>query len=93
MAECDDEVHLGLAKTVVVGVLKNNTSDKNIGIRADIDSLRIVEASGKPWSSQTHSGGYDSYTTIWLCAAKYLTETRHFDSTLHVIFQSVEELL
>jgi len=50
LAECDDEVHLGLAKTVVVGVLKNNTSDKSIGIRANIDSLRIVEASGKPCS-------------------------------------------
>ncbi|OCG04912.1 M20 aminoacylase family protein [Gilliamella apis] len=97
LAEWGYEVHRGLAKTGVVGVLKNGTSDKKIGIRADMDALPIIEASGKPWSSQTHGKfhgcGHDGHTTILLCAAKYLAETRHFDGTLHVIFQPAEELL
>ncbi|WP_392553598.1 M20 aminoacylase family protein [Orbus wheelerorum] len=91
------EVHRGLAKTGVVGTLKVGNSDKRIGIRADIDALPIVETSGKPWTSKIqgkfHGCGHDGHTTILLCAAKYLAQTRNFDGTLHVIFQPAEELL
>lgn len=97
LSEWGYEVHRGLAKTGVVGVLKNGASNKKIGIRADMDALPIVEASGKPWSSVSHGKfhgcGHDGHTTILLCAAKYLAETRNFDGTLHVIFQPAEELL
>lgn len=97
LSEWGYEVHRGLAKTGVVGVLKNGNSNKKIGIRADMDALPIVEASGKPWSSVSHGKfhgcGHDGHTTILLCAAKYLAETRNFDGTLHVIFQPAEELL
>ena len=37
------EVHQGIAKTGVVGVLKKGTSNKSIGIRADMDALPILE--------------------------------------------------
>ena len=37
------EVHEGIAKTGVVGVLKKGTSNKSIGIRADMDALPINE--------------------------------------------------
>lgn len=97
LTEWGFEVHRGLAKTGVVGVLKNGTSNKRIGIRADMDALPIIEASGKSWSSEVegkfHGCGHDGHTTILLCAAKYLAETRNFDGTLHVIFQPAEELL
>ena len=97
LTEWGYEVHRGLAKTGVVGVLKNGTSNKKMGIRADMDALPIVEASGKPWSSlihgKFHGCGHDGHTTILLCAAKYLAETRNFDGTLYVIFQPAEELL
>lgn len=83
-------VDRGLAKTGVVGTLKVGTSDKVIGIRADIDALPIQENSGKPWSStiegKFHGCGHDGHTTMLLCAAKYLAETKNFDGTLHVIF-------
>ncbi len=91
------EVTRGLAKTGVVGTLKLGSSNKVLGLRADIDALPIQEASGKPWSStipgKFHGCGHDGHTTILLAAAKYLAETKNFDGTLHVIFQPAEELL
>ena len=37
------EVHQGMAKTGVVGILKKGSSNKSIGIRADMDALPIKE--------------------------------------------------
>ena len=37
------EVHQGIAKTGVVGVLKKGNSSKSIGIRAEMDALPINE--------------------------------------------------
>lgn len=91
------EVHYGLAGTGVVGTLRCGTANKTIGLRADLDALPIVEKTGKQWSSQErgkfHGCGHDVHTTMLLCAAKYLSKTRNFDGTLHVIFQPAEETL
>lgn len=91
------EVTRGLAKTGVVGTLKQGNSNKVIGLRADMDALPILETSGKQWASQTngkfHGCGHDGHTTMLLCAAKYLAQTKHFDGTVHLIFQPAEELL
>lgn len=91
------EVTRGLAKTGVVGTLKLGNSKKVIGLRSDIDALPIVEVSDKKWASQVngkfHGCGHDGHIAMLLCAAKYLAETRHFDGTLHLIFQPAEELL
>ena len=35
------EVHKGIAKTGVVGILRKGSSNKSIGIRADMDALPI----------------------------------------------------
>lgn len=87
----------GLAGTGVVGTLKVGNSPKVIGIRADMDALPMQEKTGKPWSSKLdnrfHGCGHDGHTTILLCAAKYLAETKNFDGTLNLIFQPAEELL
>ena len=37
------EVHKGIGKTGVIGVLKKGSSNKSIGIRADMDALPINE--------------------------------------------------
>ncbi|MFA0284721.1 amidohydrolase, partial [Vibrio sp. 10N.222.55.F12] len=37
------EVHRGIGGTGVLGILKNGTSDRSIGLRADMDALRIHE--------------------------------------------------
>src|SRR5690348_14304739 len=46
------DVHAGLAKTGVVGVLRRGASDAAIGLRADLDALHIHEQSGVPHASR-----------------------------------------
>ncbi len=89
------EVHRGLAKTGVVGVLRAGKSKRTIGLRADMDALPIQEENTFGHSS-THPGvmhacGHDGHTTMLLGAAKYLAETRNFDGTVNFIFQPAEE--
>jgi hippurate hydrolase len=89
------EVHRGIGKTGVVGVLRSGTSKKSVGLRADMDALPIREANTFAHRS-THDGrmhacGHDGHTTMLLGAAKYLAQTRNFDGTVHFIFQPAEE--
>src|SRR5487761_2032400 len=92
-----DEVVTGIGRTGVVGVIKGRkgSSGKVIGLRADMDALPILEATGLPHASQTpgkmHARGHDGHTAMLLGAASYLAETRNFDGTAVVIFQPAEE--
>ncbi|PCH74671.1 MAG: amidohydrolase [Rhodobacteraceae bacterium] len=92
-----DEVVTGIGRTGVVAVIKGktNTSGKVIGLRADMDALPILEATGLDYASKTpgamHACGHDGHTAMLLGAAKYLSETRNFDGTAVVIFQPAEE--
>ena len=92
-----DEVVPGIGKTGVVGVIKGrkSASGKVIGMRADMDALPIMEATGLPYASKVpgkmHACGHDGHTAMLLGAAKYLCETRNFDGTAVVIFQPAEE--
>ena len=89
------EVHRGIGQTGVVGVLRNGNGQAAVGLRADMDALPILEATGLPHASQTpglmHACGHDGHTTILLGAAKYLAETRNFNGTVNFIFQPAEE--
>ncbi len=90
------EVHRGIGRTGVVGVLKGRgTSPRRIGLRADMDALPIQEATNLPYRStvpgKMHACGHDGHTTMLLGAAKYLAETRDFDGTAVFIFQPAEE--
>ena len=92
-----DEVVAGIGRTGVVGVIKGRTDTKGrvIGLRADMDALPIIEATGLDYASKTkgamHACGHDGHTAMLLGAAKYLAETRNFDGTTIVIFQPAEE--
>ena len=90
------EVHLGMAGTGVVGVIRGQgESDRMIGLRADIDALPITEENDFEHASQhfgrMHACGHDGHTTMLLGAAQYLAETRNFDGTAVLIFQPAEE--
>ena len=89
------EVHRGLAKTGVVGVLKAGKGGRAIGLRADMDALDLTELNGFDHRSQhdgkMHACGHDGHTTMLLGAAKYLAETRNFDGSVYFIFQPAEE--
>ncbi|MBO9466055.1 amidohydrolase [Tropicibacter sp. R15_0] len=92
-----DEIVTGIGRTGVVGVIKGREtgSGKVIGLRADMDALPILEATGLDYASKTpgamHACGHDGHTAMLLGAAKYLSETRNFDGTVVVIFQPAEE--
>jgi len=90
-----DEVHTGLAKTGVIGVLRSGGGSDTIGLRADMDALPIQETTGLSYAStnpgKMHACGHDGHTTMLLGAARYLAETRNFDGTAYFIFQPAEE--
>ena len=90
-----DEVHAGMARTGVVGVIRGRGEGGAIGLRADMDALPILEETGAPHASVTpgvmHACGHDGHTAMLLGAARYLAETRNFDGTVYVIFQPAEE--
>lgn len=89
------DVYTGYAKTGVVGVLKNGTSDRSIGFRADMDALPMDEHNDFDYKStydgKMHACGHDGHTTMLLGVAKYLAETRNFDGTVYFYFQPAEE--
>lgn len=89
------EVHEGIGKTGLVGVIVGGTGGKAIGLRADMDALPIQETSGAPHASVhagvAHSCGHDGHTAMLLCAARYLSETRRFNGRVHLLFQPAEE--
>jgi hippurate hydrolase len=89
------EVHRGIAGTGLVGVLRNGSSGRSIGFRADMDCLPMTETSDLPHRSTTpgkmHACGHDGHTTMLLGAARYLAETKNFDGTVNFIFQPAEE--
>ncbi|MES2548984.1 MAG: amidohydrolase, partial [Pseudomonadota bacterium] len=92
-----DEVVTGIGRTGVVGVIKGKTDSRHhvVGLRADMDALPILEATGLPYASKVpgkmHACGHDGHTAMLLGAAKYLCETRNFDGKVAVIFQPAEE--
>jgi amidohydrolase len=92
-----DEVHTGIGKTGVVGIIhgKTNASKKMIALRADMDALPLQEHNEVTWKSSKqglmHACGHDGHTAMLVGAARYLVETRNFDGTAVLIFQPGEE--
>ena len=92
-----DEIHTGLGKTGVIGVIRgeNLGNNKSIGLRADMDALPIQENTNLPYASKItgkmHACGHDGHTTMLLGASKYLAEKRNFKGTAIMIFQPAEE--
>ena len=89
------EVHSGIGKTGMVGILKNGSSKKSIGIRADMDALPVEEVNEFKYKSQhpgkMHACGHDGHTVMALGAAKHLAKNPNFDGTVYFIFQPDEE--
>lgn len=85
----------GIAGTGLVGTLRHGSSKRSIGLRADMDALPIQEANRFAHASQhpgkMHGCGHDGHTAMLLAAAEHLAQHRHFDGTVHFIFQPAEE--
>ena len=88
-------IHRGMGKTGVVGILKNGTSDRAIGLRADMDALPMQEfnqfAHASQHAGKMHACGHDGHVAMLLAAAQHLSTHKNFDGTVYLIFQPAEE--
>jgi hippurate hydrolase len=88
-------VHRGLGKTGVVGIVRNGSSGRAVGLRADIDALPMTErnrfAHASRHAGRMHACGHDGHTAMLLAAAQHLARHRHFDGTVYLVFQPAEE--
>jgi hippurate hydrolase len=88
-------IHRGLGKTGVVGIVKNGTSARGVGLRADIDALPMTEHNtfehASKHAGKMHACGHDGHTAMLLAAARHLSKHRNFDGTVYLIFQPAEE--
>ncbi|HJV81100.1 M20 aminoacylase family protein [Noviherbaspirillum sp.] len=85
----------GMGVTGVVGVIKNGSGKRAIGLRADMDALPVQEINTFPHASKNagkmHACGHDGHVAMLLGAAHYLSQHRNFDGTVYLIFQPAEE--
>jgi len=95
LAEMGIEVHKGIGKTGVVGVLKIGGGKKSVGLRADMDAINLNELGDAPYRSKyagkMHACGHDGHVAILLGAAKLISERKDFSGTVVFIFQPAEE--
>ncbi|MFE4949079.1 amidohydrolase [Leifsonia sp. NPDC056665] len=98
------EVHTGIGRTGVAGVLRNGDGP-TVLLRADMDALPVREETGLPWAStQTapgddgnpvpvmHACGHDIHITCLLGAVeRFATSTDDWSGTIVAVFQPAEE--
>ncbi|KQR51005.1 amidohydrolase [Leifsonia sp. Leaf336] len=98
------EVHTGIARTGVAGVLRNGEGP-TVLLRADMDGLPVLEQTGLPWASTAtapgddghpvpvmHACGHDIHITCLLGAVERLVATTdEWSGTVVAVFQPAEE--
>ena len=88
-------IYRGLGKTGVVAILKNGSSTRAVGLRADIDALPMSErntfAHASRHPGKMHACGHDGHTATLLAAAHHLATHRDYDGTVYLVFQPAEE--
>ena len=98
------EVHTGVAKTGVIGVLKGGKPGPVVALRADMDALPVTERNDLPFASKVktvyngletglmHACGHDAHSAILMGVAEVLASVRKdLPGTVKFIFQPAEE--
>lgn len=98
------EVRTGVGRTGVVGILRGARPGRTVALRADMDALPVLEATGLPFAStatgtymgQTvpvaHACGHDSHVAMLMGAATVLAGMKdRIGGTIVFIFQPAEE--
>ena len=85
----------GVGGTGVVATLRRGSSNRSVGLRADMDALLITEETGLPYASTRpgvmHACGHDGHTASLLGAAALLARDRDWSGTVQFVFQPAEE--
>lgn len=82
--------------TGVVGLIEGANKGKTILLRADMDALPVLEATGLDFASETpgimHACGHDGHTAMLMIAAKILKKHQDkLNGTVKLVFQPNEE--
>lgn len=98
------EVRTGVGVTGVVGVLRGGKPGGVVALRADMDGLPVLEATGLPFASRAtgtfngqtvpvaHACGHDSHVAMLMGAAEVLAGMKaDIPGTVVFIFQPAEE--
>lgn len=98
------EVRENVAKTGVVGILRGGRPGPVVALRADMDALPVLEATGLPFASKAtgeylgakvpvaHACGHDAHTAMLMGAAEVLARMKdRIPGTIVFIFQPAEE--
>lgn len=98
------EVRTGVGRTGVVGILRGGKPGRTVALRADMDALPVLEATGLPFAStatgtymgQTvpvaHACGHDAHVAMLMGAAAVLAGMKaDIEGTVVFIFQPAEE--
>lgn len=98
------EVRTGVGKTGVVGVLRGGRPGRTVALRADMDALPVLEATGLPFASTAtgtyqgntvpvaHACGHDAHVAMLMGAAEVLSGMKaDLAGTVVFIFQPAEE--
>ena len=79
----------------VVATLTRGSSNRSVGLRADMDALPITESSGVTHASRKHgvmhACGHDGHTVSLLGAAAMLVQDPSWSGTVQFVFQPAEE--
>ena len=98
------EVRTEVGRTGVVGVLRGGRPGRTVALRADMDALPVLEATGLPFASTAtgtymgetvpvaHACGHDAHVAMLMGAAEVLAGMKdHLAGTVVFIFQPAEE--
>ena len=89
------QVVRNIGKTGLIGILQKGNSERSIGLRADMDGLKIQEQNSFEYRSchdgLMHACGHDGHSSMLLGAAKQLATEGNFNGTVYFIFQPAEE--
>ena len=95
LAELSIPFTAGIGGHGVVASLRRGSSNRSVGLRADMDALAITETTGLPYASGNpgvmHACGHDGHTTSLLGAAALLARDPSWSGTVHFVFQPAEE--
>ena len=94
LRELGIETHSEIGQVGLVGILRKGDSNRAIGLRADMDALKIQELNTFEYRSKTeghmHACGHDGHSAMLLGAAEAL-RSLDFDGTVYFVFQPNEE--